>query len=54
MDVGGPQQGALQHQQQQHQQDALVLQMLVQEAQQEIGNLRAELYSAKRLADERR
>lgn len=31
-----------------------VLQVLVQEAQQEIGNLRAELYSTRRLADERR
>jgi hypothetical protein len=51
MDAGGPQQGASQ---QQHHQDAMVLQMLVQEAQQEIGNLRAELYSCKRLAEERR
>jgi hypothetical protein len=31
-----------------------VLQLLVQEAQQEIGNLRAELYSTRRLAEERR
>lgn len=31
-----------------------ILQVLVQEAQQEIGNLRAELYNAGRLADERR
>jgi hypothetical protein len=38
----------------QQQQDAMVLQVLVQEAQQEIGNLRAELYSTRRLAEERR
>lgn len=31
-----------------------VLQVLVQEAQGEIGNLRAELYSTRRLAEERR
>jgi hypothetical protein len=31
-----------------------VLHTLIQEAQQEIGRLRAELYSASRLADERK
>ncbi len=41
--------GSLPGQDQQH-----VLQVLVQEAQEEIGNLRAELYSTRRLAEERR
>ncbi|WIA17235.1 hypothetical protein OEZ85_014109 [Tetradesmus obliquus] len=51
MDGAGPQETGLQQQQQQ---DAMVWQVLVQEAQQEIGNLRAELYSTRRIAEERR
>jgi hypothetical protein len=49
MDGAGQQETGLQQQQ-----DAMVWQVLVQEAQQEIGNLRAELYSTRRLAEERR
>lgn len=51
MDGAGPQETGLLQQQQQ---DAMVWQVLVQEAQQEIGNLRAELYSTRRIAEERR